>query len=198
MNGEVKSYRLNDPMSWGEFKSMPDDLKVVYIQALRKKYKVPDGRIADMMGVSRMTFSNNMKSLGIAYGEKGGKNAIWDKEGFLSWVNGVDVPTTVPEEEPAEEPIQEPVIISEELETVVVDDLPFEEPDPVQAEEITALWIRIDELLKTNEELKAHHESDRQVIDKLRFMCSEYEQKAKILEAQMDVVRLIFGGKNNG
>lgn len=199
MNGKMKSYRLNDPMSWGEFKSMPDDLKVLYIQALRKKYGCPDAKIADMMGVGKMTFSENMKKLGISPGTHAKGRSKWDKEGFYAWANGVDMlPTPVIEEAPAEEPIQEPVIISEELETVVVDDLPFEEPDPVQAEEITALWIRIDELLKTNEELKAHHESDRQVIDKLGLMCSEYEEKAKILEAQMDVVRLIFGGKNNG
>jgi regulator of replication initiation timing len=64
--------------------------------------------------------------------------------------------------------------------------------------EIDALKQRIDELTKINEELKAHHENDRQVINQLRFRCADNENKAQILEAQMDVVRLIFGGKNNG
>ena len=32
MNGECKSFRLNDPMVWKEFKSMPDDLKITYIK----------------------------------------------------------------------------------------------------------------------------------------------------------------------
>ena len=31
MNGEVKSYHLNSPMLWSEFKSMPDDIQVLYI-----------------------------------------------------------------------------------------------------------------------------------------------------------------------
>lgn len=36
MSGEVKSYRLNEPMSWREFKAMPDDIKVTYIKLLRE------------------------------------------------------------------------------------------------------------------------------------------------------------------
>ena len=30
MNGECKSYRLNDPMMWEEFKKLPDDIKTMY------------------------------------------------------------------------------------------------------------------------------------------------------------------------
>lgn len=212
MNGEVKSYRLNDPMSWIEFKSMPDDLKVVYIQELRKKYNVPDRYIYQMFGIGKDTLIKEMKRLNLILGDRGRGRRAWDKEGFLSWANGVDAHAPVPEEEPAEEPIQEPVIFSEEPEAYVEDDLPFEEPDPVRDElhmavcaDRDVLKIRIDELrkrneelLKINEELKAHHENDRQVINQLRFRCADNENKAQILEAQMDVVRLIFGGKNNG
>ena len=217
MNGEVKSYRLNSPMSWAEFKSMPDDLKVVYIQALRKKYKVPDVNIAGMLGIGRQAFIKEVNRLGVSQGKAAGGRRKWDKEGFFAWANGVDVPTPVTEE-PAEAPVIEEAPVhfytEEERETIfglgeekgyVEDDLPFEEPDPFQGElpvalhaEIDALKVRIEELLKINEELMANHECDRQVIDKLRLVCSEYEQKAQMLEAQMDVVRLIFGGKNNG
>ena len=35
MSGECKSYRLNSPMSWDEFKAMPDDIKITYIKLLR-------------------------------------------------------------------------------------------------------------------------------------------------------------------
>jgi hypothetical protein len=35
MNGEVQTYKLNDPMTWEEFKAMPDDIKAVYIKALQ-------------------------------------------------------------------------------------------------------------------------------------------------------------------
>lgn len=207
MNGECKSFRLNDPMDWNEFKSMPDDIKITYIKLLRQKYNVPDAHIYKMMGTNVCSFSKEMNRLGLAVGKRSAATP-WDKEGFYAWWHGVDVlPTPVAEdpfEEPAEDPILEEVIISEEPEAFVEDDLPFEEPNVVPVEkyrvqdaQIAVLNQRIEELLKSNEELMKRHECDRQVIDKLRLVCSEYEQKAQILEAQMDVVRLIFGGKNN-
>ena len=42
LNGECKTYKLGAPMSWDEFNKMPDDLKVMYIKNLRKKFNVPD------------------------------------------------------------------------------------------------------------------------------------------------------------
>lgn len=37
MNGEVVSYKLNEPMTWAEFKALPDDIKKTYIKLLREK-----------------------------------------------------------------------------------------------------------------------------------------------------------------
>lgn len=87
MNGEVKSYRLNDPMSWAEFKAMPDDIKAAYITALRKKYNVSDSKIADMLGVTRGSVCAEMKRLGISGGTRSREK--WDKDGWYAWVNGV-------------------------------------------------------------------------------------------------------------
>lgn len=218
MNGEVKSYRLNSPMGWAEFKSMPDDLKVVYIQALRKKYGVPDIQIGNMMGVHKATFIKEMSRLGLSRGQNCGGRKKWDEEGFFAWVNGVDVPTPVTEEEPAEAPVIEEAPVhfytEEERETIfglgeekgyVEDDLPFEEPDPFQGEllvalhaEIDALKVRIEELLKSNEELMAVREKDKAHIEWLEAHVDKLDRERLVLEKQMDVVRLIFGGKNNG
>ena len=41
MSGEVKSYRLNKPMTWQEFKAMPHDVQYGYIKLLKSKYSVP-------------------------------------------------------------------------------------------------------------------------------------------------------------
>ena len=38
MNGDVKSYNLNRPMTWEEFRSMPQDLQIMYIKKLRNEY----------------------------------------------------------------------------------------------------------------------------------------------------------------
>lgn len=149
MNGECKSYRLNSPMSWQEFKAMPDEHKTTYIKLLRKKYNVPSRYIADMLGVHAVTFSKEIGRLGISEGKHcRGKCTKWDKEGFLAWWHGVDkLPTPVIEEPivPIFEVTQEDIAEIEQMtgiknlhvkaETYVEDDLPFEEPDPIQAEE---------------------------------------------------------------
>lgn len=101
MNGEAKAYRLNEPMNWEEFREMPDDLKVIYIQAIRDKYNVSDTCIAKMLGVSQMTFSKWVRKLGIGLGRGVGKRKA-DMDGFLAWSNGLPVA-----EIPAEEDIED-------------------------------------------------------------------------------------------
>ena len=64
--------------------------------------------------------------------------------------------------------------------------------------EIDALKVRIEELLKSNEELMAVREKDTAHIAWLEVRVDELGQERLMLEKQMDVVRLIFGGKNNG
>lgn len=145
MNGECKSYRLNDPMDWKEFKSMPDDLKITYIKLLRQKFNVPSSHIAKMFGISDWTISKENERLGIREGAHSrGRCTQWDKEGFYAWWHGVDaLPTPVPEE-PTEAPAHEgyfEIPNHQEREgipssdTFTEDDLPYEEPDPIQAEE---------------------------------------------------------------
>jgi hypothetical protein len=104
MNGEVETYRLNDPMSWNVFKSIPDDIKVIYIKLLREKYNPFVGAIADMMGVNKVTFSQEIKRLGLGHGSKHGGNRAWpEKEAFYAWAAGA--PTAI-EETPDEEPVE--------------------------------------------------------------------------------------------
>jgi hypothetical protein len=90
MNGEVKSYKLNEPMTWAEFKAMPDDIKVTYIKALRGKYNVSDSKIFEMMGVAQAVGQREIARLGIGIGRgmRNGK-AKWDVEGWCAFVNGV-------------------------------------------------------------------------------------------------------------
>lgn len=88
MNGEVKSYKLNDPMSWAEFKAMPDDIKRTYITALRKKYNVPDAKIFEMMGVGQSAGAHYLRLRGMSASARSGR-VKWDKDGWYAWVNGV-------------------------------------------------------------------------------------------------------------
>ena len=69
MNGEVKTYHLNDPITWNEFKKLPDDIKIAYIKLLREKYAVPNKDLAEAIGVNRGYFGKVMKGLGLALGK---------------------------------------------------------------------------------------------------------------------------------
>ena len=131
MSGACKSFRLNDPMPWAEYKSMPDDIKVTYIKLLLNKFDVPFNHIGTMLGVSQKTISAEIVRLGLSEGKSpsGRPKKKWDKEGFYAWVNGVDsLPTPVPEEDVQEE---EDVRQEEAQESFVQDDLPWDIPEPV-------------------------------------------------------------------
>ncbi len=54
MNGEVKTYHLNDPMTWEEFKKLPDDIKIAYIKNLREKFEVPNKTLAESFGIGNV------------------------------------------------------------------------------------------------------------------------------------------------
>lgn len=109
MNGEVKSYPLNKPMTWVQYKAMPDDIKEVYIKALRDKFGVPDCKIGEMMGVGKVAMSKEIKRIGLGHGEKHGGRRTWDRDGFACWLNGVKVEAPVEEvEEEKEVPTAEP------------------------------------------------------------------------------------------
>ncbi len=206
MSGECKSFRLNEPMAWKEFKAMPDDVKVTYIKLLQQKFNVPFVHIGKMLGCTQRTISLEIIRLGLSEGKNcKGRSKKWDKDGFYAWVNGVKKPPTPVIEEPTEVPVIEEVPIEEpiqeEQEVFVEDDLPFEELEPGMTEvnkAIDALAIQFDDYLKVVEELKAVHEKDKAEIDWLRNECDSLRMNARILEAQMEVVRLIFGGKNHG
>lgn len=101
MSGEVKSYRLNEPMNWKEFKAMPDDIQYVYIKLLKEKYSVPNITIEKMLGASNGLLARHMKGIGynIAHMESG----KFDKEGWTAFVNGVPVQ----KEEPVVEAVEE-------------------------------------------------------------------------------------------
>lgn len=88
MNGECKSYRLNDPLSWGDFKVMPDDLKTIYIKQLREKYNIPDSKLAEAMGVGKQTMIFEVRRLGLSKGKGAGGYIKWNENEFYKWWSG--------------------------------------------------------------------------------------------------------------
>ena len=193
MNGECKSYRLNDPMTLDEFMSMPDDIKCTYIKLIRKKFNAPVTQIAKMMGVSEATVRKELKRLGLNEGKTRSGKTKWDKEGFYAWWHGVD---KLPE------PVVEEVAITQE-EEYVEEDLPFAEPEAVVEEDIPCFELlqsqgeeAFGSIRQNYAELAAELEKANAENHWLRNECKDIQMQVRILEAQMEVVRLIFGGDN--
>jgi hypothetical protein len=117
MNGECKSYRLNAPMTWEEFKDVPDDLKVCYIKALRNKFNVPNNAIAEMFGVSAPVVTQHFKCYGLAEGKgASASKRNWNKEGWLAWLHGANPGSVKPSETPVE---NNEVVTDEEHEIII-------------------------------------------------------------------------------
>lgn len=97
MNGEMKTYKLNSPVTWAEFKAMPDDIKKIYLLGIHNKWGVPYSEIARMMGSYQQQIAKVTKQLGISSPNHAWTK--WDKEGFYAWVNGTPLPASEVESE---------------------------------------------------------------------------------------------------
>lgn len=125
MNSDVKSYRMNEPMVWDEFKKLPDDLKVVYVKSLREKYNISAKELANYMGVNQSTFGRWLKCLGLSEGKSSAAKYVnWEytkeHDEFVKWWTGVD--TTKPKTEAA--PIDIPEKVKEVDKSVLVSAVP--------------------------------------------------------------------------
>ena len=92
MNGEVKTYKMHDPMTWKEFRDLPDDLKKEYIKYIRERFGAPNTAIAEAFGVSNTLFGNWIRCLGLASGKcHCGTSSKWAKTDestlFKKWWN---------------------------------------------------------------------------------------------------------------
>lgn len=151
MNGECKSYRLNEPMAWKEFKAMPDDIKVTYIKLLREKFDVPDCEIYKMFGTNKDTLSRFFKALGLRV-PRGSVGGGWKKDEWFAWINGVEIKTAETEETAAvlnetiidpEEPKLTDECACEETEAIIFNCAPEpEEPKFRKVENKTAVPVR--------------------------------------------------------
>lgn len=124
MNGECKSYRMNDPIMYRELKKWPEEHQKTYIKLLRSKYNVPDCEIAKAMGVAQQTFSRYIKTLNMSLGKKAGGGArSWKgsdyERAFHAWWHGEneDIPVGEPEKnvEEAEIEVVEPKQFADEM-----------------------------------------------------------------------------------
>ena len=153
MNGKCVTYRMNDPISWEEFKTWPDEHKITYVKLLRKKYQVPDSALASAWGLSKSALTKPFANLGLNKGEGNGPRN-WDKEGFYAWWHGAKTGAVQPSETPVENETEEEtteardelVAVNDEAEIVCVsleEELGKEKADKIEAllSEVTKIII---------------------------------------------------------
>lgn len=172
MNGEVKEYRMNSPITYAEFKKYPDDLKKQYVKKLRDMFDVSDTDIAAMMGVNAKTLAASLNKIGARGGRRGKRKA--DYVAFEKWKrdNGA-----VPSE-----------CVQLTTDSVIVDGLK-ELSDKINC--ITTPNLLRAHDIDWDEVKRASNDSD--VYEHVAAL----EQENAILKAKLEMVYLIFGGKRN-
>lgn len=87
MNGACKTYRMNDPMTWKDFKYMPQDLQCTYIHSLRDTFGANNKVLFAMLGISDAAGSKYFAKIGLGLG-RGKTPGKFNEEAWKRWLNG--------------------------------------------------------------------------------------------------------------
>jgi hypothetical protein len=111
MNGEVKTYNLDAPMTYTAFRGMPKDLQKEYIVKLQKRFHANDYMIADYFGISKVMGYKLRSGFGIQSLGRANPvaNAPYHKA-FEDWKRGkkqeAQQPPTMEDPLPTTEPVK--------------------------------------------------------------------------------------------
>lgn len=111
LNGEPETYRLDRPLDWATFKSMPADLRKQYLIDLRTKYDANAMMLGAMFGVNNQTVLNQQKELGIPPMSRGAHASRATRARWKAFCDGAAQETACQEQEAedatkAEEPVE--------------------------------------------------------------------------------------------
>lgn len=84
LNGEVKIYKMKEPITYDQFKLMPTEHQENYIVGLIDEYHVTGTQLAEMMGIAPKTLYNYLTSKNLS-GYLPGKGHRMPKECRASW-----------------------------------------------------------------------------------------------------------------
>ena len=172
MNGEIREYRMNSPITYAEFKKYPDDLKKKYVKRLRDMFDVSDTDIAAMMGVKAKTLNAALIKIDARGGRRGKRKA--DYVAFENWKhNDGAAPSSciqLTTDNVTEDGLKE---FSDKIDDMTT-------PNILRAHDID--W---------DEVKRASRDSD--VYEHVAAL----EQENAILKAKLEMVYLIFGGTGN-
>lgn len=193
MNGEVKSYNLNKPMTWEEFRSMPQDLQIMYIKKLRNEFGVPDSVLGKAMGVCKSSFSKAMRDLNLSLGKGAGAtgkqwmNSEKSSKFYEYWNKFENKKEDAIEEESAEDnaEVAEEMDISEEKSNdYTMDDIDISEMD-CSADELFHYGTKYNSGRYPNTTVGRVDESEHITVPtggRLSFDC-KFDDAVKVLES---------------
>lgn len=120
MNGDVKSYALGRPLSWGEFKLMPKDIQETYLNGLTKKFPgISLTMLAEACGTKPNTFNPYLfrHQIKVAEVGKSDKRFFYDTpvgRAYREWLDTRDKPVEEAGAEPVvDEPVMEEPVVEE-------------------------------------------------------------------------------------
>ena len=178
MNGEIKVYKMNEPITYAEFKEYPDDLKKQYVNNLREKFDVSDTAIAEMMGINKRTLNRLLNIIHASGGRRGSRKA--DCEGFEKWKNAHDVSYTSTDEYAK----LDKEILEEDRDRRESNYRDILENSNLNAVNYNAMYPKVyKDVYKNVLEDYGHIEA--------------LEREIEILKAKLEMVYLIFGGEHN-
>ena len=172
MNGKVREYRMNSPITYSEFKKYPDDLKKKYVKRLRDMFDVSDTDIAAMMGVKAKTLNAALIKIDASGGRRGKRKADYVAFEKLKHNDGAAPSSCVQltTDNVTEDGLKK---LSDKINDTIA-------PNILRAHDID--W---------DEVKRASRDSD--VYEHVAAL----EQENAILKAKLEMVYLIFGGTRN-
>ena len=131
LNGPVTSYDMGKPMTYQNFKNMPEDLQRAYLQGIQERFHPTQRTIGELWGISHDSVGIWLRKLGVAPSGGRGKRADFDKDAWEAWIADDIIP---------EKP-------------VIKDDAPVEETltPPLEYECVTRNLTKREEILRTAE-----------------------------------------------
>ena len=178
MNGEIKVYKMNEPITYAEFKKYPDDLKKQYVNNLREKFDVSDTAIAEMMGINKRTLNRLLNIIDASGGRRGSRKA--DYEGFEKWKNAHDVACSSVSDEDSDE--------YEKLDKEIL-----EEDRDSRESNYRDIESNHRDIIERN---KVYKDVYKDVLEDYGHI-EALEREMEILKAKLEMVYLIFGGEHN-
>ena len=178
MNGEIKVYKMNEPITYAEFKEYPDDLKKQYVNNLREKFDVSDTAIAEMMGINNKTLSRLLNIIHASGGRRGSRKA--DCEGFEKWKNAHNVSYTSTDEYAK---------LDKEILEEDRDRRESNYRDIIENSNVNV--VNYNDMCK-----KVYKDVHKDVLEDYGNI-EALEREIEILKAKLEMVYLIFGGEHN-